>query len=159
MSFLQNLPDFSLLQKNYEGIFEFHRKWAFIWYKNISCSIIFSQHHERIQIFQFFQKIMIFQHFLKIFEKKAVNPKRHPKFFWIFKVYNIKKNWGDVVRREYPLRPCGRRTNSLDLWLSGCCTLYVHMYVPNHIGRSIYSVIVPLFNIYVINFIKQLLIE
>ena len=51
MSSLQNLPDFSLFQKNYEGIFEFYRKIAFIWYKNISSSIIFSQHHEQIQIF------------------------------------------------------------------------------------------------------------
>ena len=51
LSFLQNLPDFSLFQKNYEGIFEFYIKRAFIWYENISISIIFSQHHERIQIF------------------------------------------------------------------------------------------------------------
>ena len=35
MSFLQNLPDFWLLQKNYEGIFEFYRKIAFIWYVNM----------------------------------------------------------------------------------------------------------------------------
>ena len=29
--FLQNLPDFSLFQKNYEGIFEFYRKRALKW--------------------------------------------------------------------------------------------------------------------------------
>ena len=51
MSFFQNLPDFSLFQENYEYIFEFYRKRAFIWYINISSSIIFSHHHERIQIF------------------------------------------------------------------------------------------------------------
>ena len=31
LSFLQNLPDFLLFQKNYEGIFEFYRKRAFKW--------------------------------------------------------------------------------------------------------------------------------
>ena len=51
MSFLQKLTDFSLFQENYEGIFEFYRKRPFIWYKNISSLMIFSQHHERIQIF------------------------------------------------------------------------------------------------------------
>ena len=51
MLFLQNVTDFSLFQENYEGIFEFYRKRAFIWHKNISSSIIFSQYHERIQIF------------------------------------------------------------------------------------------------------------
>ena len=34
-----------------QRVFEFYRKRAFIWYKNISSSIIFSQHHEQIQIF------------------------------------------------------------------------------------------------------------
>jgi len=98
-----NLSNFSLFQKNYDNIFQFYTKRAFIWYKNISSSITFSQHHERIQIFKFFQKIMIFQHFLQIFEKKATSPKRHPKFYWIFKVLIIKNvvRWGDVVRREY----------------------------------------------------------
>jgi len=51
MSFLQKLNDFPLFQENYECIFQLYRKRAFIWYKNISSSIIFSQHHEQIQIF------------------------------------------------------------------------------------------------------------
>ena len=46
MSFLQNLPDFSMFRKNYDDLFEFYRKRAFIWYKNTSSSIIFSQYHE-----------------------------------------------------------------------------------------------------------------
>ena len=44
MLFLHNLTDFSLFQENYEGIFEFYRKRAFIWYKNISSSIIIAKH-------------------------------------------------------------------------------------------------------------------
>ena len=47
--FLQNLSDFSLFQKNCEGIFKFYRERAFIQYKNKSSPIIFSPHHERIK--------------------------------------------------------------------------------------------------------------
>ena len=40
----------------HEGIFDFYRKRAFIWYENIFCSTIFSQHHEQIQILNEYAK-------------------------------------------------------------------------------------------------------
>ena len=49
-SFFMSFANFTVSEKN-EGIFKFYRKRVLIWSKNISSSIMFSQHHERIQIF------------------------------------------------------------------------------------------------------------
>ena len=96
LSFLQNLTDLSLFQENYEYIFEFYRKRAFIWYKNISSSTIFSQHHERIQIFN--EDVKVYDNFTLIgsrVQKRSLN-QSSPDFSLISR-YNWQKNHGEPL--------------------------------------------------------------
>ena len=63
--------------------------------------------------------MMIFQHSFQIFEKKAVSPKRHPKFFWMFKVSKKKKTgvtWFGVSTPPPPLFSTGGRRTTMNEW-------------------------------------------
>ena len=89
----------------------------------------------------FFQKIMIFQHFLQIFEKIATSPKRHLKFFWIFKAKILKKTgvaWFGVSTTPPLFSTAGRRTTYKKLGRPSYGTLLY--YGSNHILYSYRSI-------------------
>ena len=103
MPFLQNFTDFSQFQKKYEGIFGFYRKSAFLCYKKISSSIIFSYYRERIQILNKDVKVNDNFDFKWLWSSKIKPEIGLPQFFFNFKVYLIEKSWGTFVRKNVHL--------------------------------------------------------
>ena len=101
MSFLKNFTDFSLFQKNMKVYL--NRKRSFIWYNNISSSIIFSRYHKRMQILN--EDVKINDNFdFKWLSSPKTKPKIGlPRFFFNFKVYLIEKSWGAFVSKNVRL--------------------------------------------------------